>query len=194
MPSHYTYKFGSLGKSLDSTAQSEFFQWFHLQPEERRIEAPCAVVRHRPSGATFHDVCALDVWIGPAGELVRMELSLLRTFINGPDRLFAQDLVKSFLHAVLPDACRDTLPAFMKEICNPSAPGRTPGYKVYLGRKSSWRVQTGWSRLRLANTASSLTVQVMPTPQAPNASRISDAPRGAQRLLASVRTLFGLDW
>lgn len=195
-----------MGQTLDTATQTEFFQWFHLEPAERRVEAPGAVVRYRPSGDKFHDVCSLDLWIAPAGELVRMELSLNRTFIDGPDGLHAQDLVKSFLTSVLPAACKDSLPDFLAEISYPSAigftPGRTPGYAVFLGSKTEWKVQTGWSHLRISNTTTSgvpvLTVQVMPNPQAPNARPIGDFPIHSrwdyQRLFGAVRRLFGRDW
>jgi hypothetical protein len=206
MPAYYTYKFGSMGHTLTTATQTEFFEWFHLQPAERRIERPGAVVRYRPSGGKFHDVCFLDLWTAPAGELVRMELCLNRTFIDGPDGLHAQDLVKSFLTSVLPAACRDSLPDFMAEISYPSAvsfrPGRTPGYAVFLGRKTKWKVQTGWSRLRLGNTTisgvPSLTVQVMPNPRAPNARPTGDPQADSRwdyrRLLGAARSLFGRDW
>lgn len=195
-----------MGHTLDTATQTEFFQWFHLQPAERRREAPGAVVRYRSEGDKFHDVCYLDLWITPAGELARMELALNRTFVDGPDGLHAQDLVKSFLTSALPAACKDTLPDFMAEISCPSAvgftPGRTPGYAVFLGRKARWKKQTGWSRLRLLNTTlsgvSSFAVQVMPNPQAPNARPVGDPPfgfrRAFQRLLGAVGSFFGRDW
>ena len=97
MPAHYTYAFGSMGHTLNTAAQTEFFEWFHLELAERRIEAPGAVVRYRPSGSKFQRLCSLEITVTPADELVRMELALSRNFVDGPDSLFAQDLVKSFL-------------------------------------------------------------------------------------------------
>ena len=42
-----------MGHTLDTATQIEFFQWFQLTPAERRIDAPGAVVRYRPSGDRF---------------------------------------------------------------------------------------------------------------------------------------------
>jgi hypothetical protein len=189
MPAHYTYKFGSLGQTLQTAAQTEFFGWFNLEPTERRIEPPGAVVRYRPSGSSFRGLCSLDATISPADELVRLELSLDRSFVDGPDGLFAQDLVKSFLLAALPDACKDSMPDFLAEICEPGGDGRSPGYLVFRGRKRSWRFQTGWSRLCLCNTTSAdvatLIVRLMPSPEAPNAKLVGDPQK--KRIWDSLR-------
>ena len=94
---------------------------------------------------------------------------------------------KCGLVAALPAACKDSLPDFMAEICQPGGEGRRPGYAVFRGRKRSWRIQTGWSRLRLCNTkiadVPTLIVQVMPNPEAPNAKLVGD-PRTNQGMQA----------
>jgi hypothetical protein len=170
---YYTHAFGSMGETLETAVQTEFFKWFHLEETERKPDEPGEEVRFRPSGEKFHDLCYLDVLMASAGELVRMELVVRRAYIEGRDRHFAQDLVKSFLLAVLPDACQAVLKDFMQEITEfPGGRGVTPGYLVYLGQHPAWRVQTGWTRLTLANLpltdAASLVVQVYPNPKAPN--------------------------
>ena len=154
----------------------EFFQWFHLEEAERRPEEPGTLVRFRPSGEKFHDLCYLDTLISSSGQLVRMELVVQRAFINGADRLSAQDLVKSFLLGVLPDACSDVLQDFMREIVAPGGDGITPGFQVFRGREKDWITQTGWTRLLLANLplpeGASFIVQVSPNPKAPNAKLV----------------------
>jgi hypothetical protein len=175
---YYTYHFGSMGQTLETARQSEFFQWFHMEESERRPEDPGEAVRFRPSGEKFHDLCYLDALIAPSGELVRMELVVRRAFLDGSDHLFAQDLVKSFLLGVLPDACREVLHDFMQEIIEPGGNGDTPGFLVFRGRQSTWQTQTGWSRLLLANLplpeGTSLVLQVGPNPSAPNAKLIEE--------------------
>jgi hypothetical protein len=175
---YYTYNFGSMGQTLETARQSEFFQWFHMEECERRPEEPGEAVRFRPSGDKFHDLCYLDTLMAPTGELVRMELVVRRAFLDGSDRLFAQDLVKSFLMGVLPDACRNLLHEFMQEIIVPGGDGVTPGFLVFRGRQSEWRTQTGWSRLQLANLqlpeGASFVAQVGPNPSAPNAKLIQE--------------------
>src|SRR5271155_844858 len=148
---YYTYHFGSLGCALETARQSAFFQWFHLVETERHPEQPGEVARFRPSGEKFRNLCYLDILMGPAGEAVRMELVVWRSFIEGPDRHFARDLVKSFLRDALPDACRDVLQDFIKDIGFQGGDGGTPGYGVYRGVQPAWREETGWSRLLLTN-------------------------------------------
>ena len=99
-----------------------------------------------------------------------------RAFLDGADHIFAQDLVKSFLLAALPDACRDKLQDFVREISAVGGSGETPGYLVFLGPRKDWHAQTGWTDLTLANLPVSETpsfvVHVSANPTAPNATLI----------------------
>jgi hypothetical protein len=110
-----------------------------------------------------------------------MELVLWRSFIEGADRHFARDLVKSFLNGALPDACREVLSDFMKDISLQGGDGKTQGFAVYRGVQTAWRTQTGWSRLLLTNLpvedAPLFIVQVAPNPRAPNARLVEDKRR-----------------
>lgn len=169
----YTYNFGSMGETLDTASQTEFFEWFHLEETEHRPETPGEVVRFRSSGPKFRDLCYLDILRAGTGRLSRMELVLQRQFIDGRDRDFAQDIVKSFLMAALPQACQEVLKDFMGEISTMRAAGVTPAYLTFQGRQSVWQTQTGWSRLVLANLflleGASFVAHVKPNPTAPNA-------------------------
>jgi hypothetical protein len=173
---YYNYVFGTLGRTLESVRQSEFFQWFHLEQVERTPEGPGENVRFRPSGESFRDLCWLDALAAPTGEMVRIELVVRRAFIEGNQGLFAQDLVKSFLNAALPDACRDVLHDFMAEINEPGRNGETTAYHTFRGRHPTWREQTGWSRLWLANLplpeGPVFLAQIGPNPKAPNAKLV----------------------
>jgi hypothetical protein len=170
---YYTYSFGSMGTTLLTARDTGFFRWFHLEETERRAEEPGEVVRFRPSGEKFRDLCYLDILMAPDGHLVRMELVVRRSFIDGRESVFAQDLIKSFLKATLPMACQHVLSDFMGEIDLPSRGGSTEGFFVFKGSRSSWEVTTGWSHLILANLPvqeeAVLVVQVGPNPTAPNA-------------------------
>jgi hypothetical protein len=172
----YTHSFGPMGETLETALRTNFFQWFNLEETDRRADAPGEAVRFRPSGGKFHDLCYLDVLLAPGGQLVQMELMLQRAFLDGADHLFAQDLVKSFLLAALPDACRDKLQDFVSEISAIGGSGETPGYLVFLGSRKDWKVQTGWTNLMLANLTVSETpsfvVHVSANPSAPNATLI----------------------
>jgi hypothetical protein len=175
---YFTYTFGSMGQTLESARKTEFFQWFNLEEVERRAEKPGEAIRLRPSGPKFHDLCYLDVLSVTNGEMVRMELVLRRSFIEGRDAAFAQDMVKSFLLAALPEACRYLLLDFMREIeALPTGKGTTPGFQVFRGTASAWSAETGWSRLALANInlpeGPMLVVQLGPKPSAPNARLVT---------------------
>jgi hypothetical protein len=189
----YTYCFGALGRTLESARQTGFFKWFHLVETEQTSQQPGRVTRFRPSGDKFRNLCYLDALEDSSGALVQMELVLSRAFIDGRDRLFAQDLVKSFLVAVLPDACQHLLEDLMREFQTPGAPARMPGFFVFAGKRDAWDTKTGWSRLALRNVVlneqSVFAVSVCPNPEAPNAVRVGGKSNtGIRRILA----LFGL--
>lgn len=190
----YTYKFGTMGRTLESARQTGFFAWFHLEPTEQTPEEPGQLTRFRPSGEKFHDLCFLDILTDPAGAMVQMELVLARAFIdNGRERLFAQDMVKSFLLAVLPDACQHLLADLMHELNTPGARGRQPGSLVFAGDRETWATETGWSRLAMSNVnlgdQRMFVVRVSPNPQAPNAERVAGKPKGRLR---GILALLGL--
>jgi hypothetical protein len=172
----YTHSFGAMGEGLETARQTPFFQWFHLEQTERRREDPGEAVRFRPSGEKFQDLCYLDALVAPDGGVVQMELVVRRSFLDGSDHLFAQDVVKSFLLASLPDACRNILQDFIREISSLGGNGETPGYLVFLGPRKDWKSQTGWTNLMLANLlvaeTPSFVVHVSANPAAPNARPI----------------------
>jgi hypothetical protein len=177
---YFTYTFGSMGQTLESARKTEFFEWFHLEEVERRAEKPGEVIRLRPSGPKFRELSYLDVLIATGGEMVRMELVLLRSFSDGRDAAFAQDMVKSFLTAALPEACQYMVQDFIREISAlAGGKGETPGFQVFRGTASAWSAETGWSRLALVNLnlpeGRALVVQLGPKPTAPNA-RLVRAP------------------
>lgn len=173
----YNYSFGIMGRTLETAQASGFFQWFHMEETERRAQDPGEERRFRPSGPKFRDLCYLDLLASESGELVGMELNVQRPFLDGPDDLFAQDLVKSFLAAALPAACQEVLRDFMREIKTPRGYGQTEGFLVFRGGKSSWKTKTGWSQLQLANVlvreTPHLLVQVSANPTAPNAKPVA---------------------
>jgi hypothetical protein len=189
----YTYWFGKMGRTLETARRTEFFERFHLVSIDRTPQEPGQVTRFRPSGEKFRKSRDLDILEAAGGQLVQMELRLSRPFIDGRDHLFAQDLVKNFLVAVLPDACQHLLKDFMQEIKTPGAPGNLPGSLVFAGKRDAWATQTGWSRLSLSNVAldvqPAFVVRVWPNPDAPNATRVGGK---SSRRMPGIRALFGL--
>ena len=189
----FTYCFGKMGRTLATARQTGFFEWFHLVQTDQTPQKPGQLTRFRPSGEKFRNLCYLDVLADSGGALVQMELVLSRAFIDGRDRLFAQDLVKSFLVAVLPDACQHLLEDHMGEFTTPGAAGTMPGFLVFAGKRDAWATQTGWSRLALNNVTFNdqrmFAVRVCPNPDAPNATRIDG---NSKRSLRRILGLFGL--
>ncbi len=179
----YTYSFGSLGGGLRTATGSDFFRWFHLVEVERQAVDDCATrIRFRPEGGRFRDSCYLDAISSTTGELICLLLALRRRFVDGGDGIFAQDLVKSFLLAALPDACQSVLADFVAEMAVPNpAHGQTPGFLVFRGDRARWRSESGWSLLMLANVQEEgepwLSVQLRPNPDAPNARSIASDAR-----------------
>lgn len=173
---YYTHSFGAMGETLDSARGTKFFEWFHLEETERHVERPGEVIRFRPSGEAFHALCYLDVLATGTSKMILLELVVARSFLDGSNHLFAQDLVKSFLFGSLPDACRSLLSDFLAEMNVPGGEGKSPGYNVFRGRQNEWLAETGWSRLVLANLnpaqIPSLVVHVGANPTAPNAELI----------------------
>jgi hypothetical protein len=170
---YYTHCFGAMGGSVESAQKTKFFQWFHMEETERIPVAPGERVRFRPSGPKFHELCHLDILADKSGRMIQLELTAQRTFLEGRDGLFAHDLVKSFLFGALPDACRNGLGDFMREINAPGRKGESLGFGVFPGRLPSWKAESGWSRLALANAplpgGQSLVVGVTENPTTPNA-------------------------
>ena len=170
----YTHVFASLGSTLETARRSDFFARFHLQQTEQHAEQPGERVTFRPAGGKFRDLCQLQVLLASSGEMVRLELIVVRSFIEGNDGLFAQDLVKSFLNAALTDACKEQLRDFVSEMNEPGRNGETIGYTSFRGRSREWASETRWSRLRLTNVVlpegASLRVQIEANPAAPNAN------------------------
>ncbi len=188
---YYTFSFGKMGRTLETARQTGFFDWFHLVETEQTSCEPGQLTRFRPEGERFRNLCFFDVLEASEGSIVQMELVLSRKFIDGRDMLFAQDLVKSFLLTILPDACQHLLTDVMQEFTTPGMRCVTPGFRVFVGQRDEWATQTGWSRLAFSNVSLKeervFVVRVSPNPKAPNATRIGGKPSNRlRRILAAL--------
>jgi hypothetical protein len=157
---------GFIGMSLDDATKTELFQWFHFAPEA----SPAAGVSvFKPSGEKFHDLATLSVAIGADGRITAIDLAIARSFIDDPrDGIFAADLGKSFLAAVLPPDDRTAMQHLIDTIGYGGNFGRqvitgAPGpanlqiirdsapYLVWLDRNEYWQRPVGAVSLRLEN-------------------------------------------
>jgi len=152
------YDFGNLGSTLETAANSPFWQWFHLE----HTGGQNGVSRFQPNGPKFHSLCYVDVTSSANGAIAAVTLGVQRKFVEGREEPFARDLVKSFLCAVLPERS-DELERFVDEvgaeyggsqpvITGPSAPTPrrapagsrpTPAYLVFIGRGKRCEMKSG---------------------------------------------------
>lgn len=94
------YEFGHFGASMDEAKTTEFFTFFHLVETGRESHGGYETVRFQPSGPKFHDLVTLAVETA-GGHIQAATLHLSRTFIDGPEEVFARDIAASFLNSVL---------------------------------------------------------------------------------------------
>ena len=160
---------GFLGRPLAEVLQSGFFSWFHLVETGSAAAAGGRVISYKPSGARFHQVVTLEVTVDAAGTVGRMDLWLLRSFIDNPgDAPFARDIAKSFLNDAPPVGDAAALATLAAEVeyrlsssetvivgpgyRKPELPSEpTPGYRTYSGASASHLQELGHSKLEMAN-------------------------------------------
>jgi hypothetical protein len=96
------YNFGSFGQTLDTAKKTEFFAFFHFVETGRELNGSYETIRFQPSGPKFHDLVTLAVET-TGGHIKAATLHLSRSFIDGPDEIFARDIAASFLDSTLSD-------------------------------------------------------------------------------------------
>ena len=88
---------GHLGSTVEDAKKTDLFTFFHLKETGRDT-----MVHYRPSGTDFHDLAEVNLAV--AGDsLTGARLSLARSFVSGPNVVFAKDLMVSFLSTALTD-------------------------------------------------------------------------------------------
>jgi len=161
---------GFLGRPLAEALQSGFFNWFHLLETGSAAAAGGGrIISYKPSGARFHQLVTLEVTVDAAGTVGRMDLWLLRSFIDNPgDAPFARDITKSFLNDAPPADDAAALATLAGEVeyrlsssetvivgpgyRKPELPSEpSPGYRTYSGAGASHLQELGHSKLEMAN-------------------------------------------
>ncbi len=161
---------GFLGRPLAEVLHSAFFNWFHLV-ETGSVAAAGGgrIISYKPSGARFQKLTALEVTVDTAGTVGRMDLWLLRSFVdNSRDAPFARDIAKSFLNDAPPAGDAAALATLAAEVeyrlsssetvivgpsyRKPELPAEpSPGYRTYSGARASHMQELRHSKLELAN-------------------------------------------
>ncbi|MFI4987570.1 MAG: hypothetical protein ACHQF3_09020 [Alphaproteobacteria bacterium] len=163
---------GFLHRPLADVEQSSFFTWFHLEESARSAAADGQqVVRYKPSGPRFHSLVTLAITVDGAGFVERLDLLLLRAFIDSPGNgPFARDIAKSFLADAPPATDADGLATLASEVEHRASgsaavlvgPGyRKPelpsepsdGYKTFAGARESYSQTLSRSALEMKNEA-----------------------------------------
>ncbi|HUI17516.1 MAG TPA: hypothetical protein VL244_07615, partial [Alphaproteobacteria bacterium] len=144
--------------------------WFHLVETQSVAGAGGGrAISYKPSGARFQRLTTLVVTVDAAGTVGRMDLWLLRSFIdssgNGP---FARDIAKSFLHDAPPQGDAAALATLAAEVefrvsasetviagpdyRKPELPSEpSAAYQTYSGARPSHRQELGHGRFEMAN-------------------------------------------
>ena len=163
---------GFLGRPLAEARESGFFVWFHLTETASAVDAKGGrLVSYKPSGPRFHDLTTLQVAVDGRDNVQRMDLWLLRAFIeSGGNAPFARDIAKSFLAAAPPADDASALASLAAEIehrLGPSErvivgpgyvkpelpPEPSQGYACYAGTREAYRQDLAHSRLEMRNEA-----------------------------------------
>ena len=161
---------GFLARPLADALSSGFFSWFHLAEVGKSVDAQGRrVISYKPSGPRFHGLTTLEVTLDAGDKVQRMDLWLLRSFIDsGGDGPFARDIAKSFLHDAPAPADAATLAELAGEIeyrlssgervitgpgyRKPELPAEpSGGYEAYRGARASYETMLAHCRLEMRN-------------------------------------------
>ena len=161
---------GFLGRPLSEVVQSGFFNWFHLVETQSAVGAGGGrAISYKPSGERFRQLTTLELTVDAAGNVGRMDLWLLRSFIDSPgDGPFARDIAKSFLHDAPPAGDAAALATLAAEVefrfsasetvlvgpgyRKPELPSEpSAGYQTYSGVRPSHGQELGHGRFEMAN-------------------------------------------
>jgi hypothetical protein len=154
---------GRFGESLEQAKKTHFFTWFHL--EQTAAEGDSRVFQ--PEAPKFRELVKLRVTTNAAGEIRGMTLAVQRSFIDGPDSVFARDIAKSFLDGAAGEENNDDLKQLINQIWNSPTGGRTvieresvrpelpatptAAYRVFTGQDQTWLTALSRFFLRLEN-------------------------------------------
>lgn len=96
----------ALGDDLAPHLKDDFFEWFGFSETARAPGAngETVITFGQRAGSQFGSVVRLSFGVDARGVLTSGELSLARSFIEGPTAPFAVDVTKSFLGFTLPGA------------------------------------------------------------------------------------------
>ena len=161
------YNFGRFGQSLDEAKKTDLFTFFHLVETGRESHGSYETVRFQPSGPHFHDLVTLAVETA-SGHIQAAALHLSRSFIDGPEEVFARDMAASFLDSVLSNEgvlgkqdliaqIRDGYSGKRPVVVNRDADRKvpqplTPEYLVFLGQSVQESASLKHMDLSLMNT------------------------------------------
>lgn len=162
---------GAIGVSLAVAVATDFFTWFHLQPDEAPRDIGAGHVWHsyRPSGSNFHNLATLNLETDLLQQIDQATLCLDRAFIeHAKDGASARDIAKRFLDWVLPEADRALVASLIDEIGDMqscTAPViryadapipdlshfPSPGYRTFLGYQGDFDQDLATTHLRFVN-------------------------------------------
>ncbi len=162
-------------RRLFAERRSEFFTWFHFEPDDEPLPDGADLCRFRPSGAAFRSLVALDVTVDADDGIGAVRLALDRSFVSGPDDAFARDLAGSFLDWALDEAAHERAAPLIANIGDlaaantpviaaaelpPPPADTTDAYAVFTGDHDQAVVELGSAMLTLTNADGRLVIDV----------------------------------
>jgi hypothetical protein len=155
--------FGRFGESLEQAKKTHFFTWFHLEQTASGGDTRT----FQPTAPKFRELVKLRVTTNTAGEIRGMTLAVQRSFIDGPDSVFARDIAKSFLDGAAGEENNDDVKQLINQIWNSPTGGRTvirresvrpelpatptAAYRVFTGLDLVWSAPLSQFSLMLEN-------------------------------------------
>lgn len=172
-----------LGSRIEDAKRTDFFTFFHLEATGAVFATEQNhVIGFKPEGEQFRELVSVHVTFDTDKRIVAIDMVLVRSFVDHNTKgVFARDIAKSLLRSAIPQEDEGAIADLVNEIEFPPAgsgqsvitarpppklPARqTPGYLVYLGKRSFFEQTLTRCRLRLesrkVNKVDSLILSVM---------------------------------
>lgn len=159
---------GLLGSRLEDAVRTDFFTFFRLKATGAVLALEKTYIAgFKPEGPQFRELVSVAVTLDASDQIVGIELSLARSFVNQEiNGIFARDIAKSLLRSAVPPEDEKAIVDLANEIEFPEPDSHrtiaarphaklpakpTLGYLTYLGKRSSFEQILTRCRLRMEN-------------------------------------------
>ena len=171
-PSNPVAPNGLIGQTIERAQNHALVLWFHLRAVgPKSSEGAQARIDFRPSGSSFRDLVLLSAWLDADERILRIAMSLERSFIDDPRQgMFARDIAKSLVRTEMREGDPPEIGHLADEIefdrtgvavpvivahqrAHPTLPQPpTRGYLTYLGQFPAHEIARASGRVHLENS------------------------------------------